>query len=211
MPSEAYLLTVLTSLLYNHAYGSCHRDPACAAGRCTTPTTLLNSCTASKTPLSSVSCTCAERRSYSRYSQHVADAQGPASATSGLFCPWLPPDAQITAKESETPEQALQRRMKESARVEERVTQIYTAQDFRHQLEQVLLHLAARQCQALLVVSHQSLPTKAVTIKPKNVSAYHLPALSILPQAPNWVYWSSEHYFQEQSASFHCTCRPATI
>ena len=75
----------------------------------------------------------------------MADAQGPASATSGLFCPWLPPDAQITAKESETPEQALQRRMKESARVEERVTQIYTAQDFQHQLEQVLLHLAARQ------------------------------------------------------------------
>ena len=126
----------------------------------------------------------------------MADAQGPASATSDVICSWLPPDAQITAKESETPEQALQRRMKESARVEERVTQIYTAQDFQHQLEQVLVHLAARQCQALLVVSHHSLPTlltKAVTIEPKNVSAYHLPALSILPQAPNWVYWSSEH------------------
>lgn len=45
-------------------------------------------------------------------------------------------DAKIEAKESETPEQALQRRMKESARVEERVTQIYTAKDFQHHLEQ---------------------------------------------------------------------------
>ena len=43
------------------------------------------------------------------------------------------------AKESETPEQALQRRLKESARVEERVIQIYTAEDFQYHLEQVHL------------------------------------------------------------------------
>ncbi|KAL3140197.1 hypothetical protein ABBQ38_004473 [Trebouxia sp. C0009 RCD-2024] len=45
-------------------------------------------------------------------------------------------DANIAAQESETAEQALQRRLKESARVEERVSQIFTAEDFQHHLEQ---------------------------------------------------------------------------
>lgn len=46
--------------------------------------------------------------------------------------------------------------MKESARVEERVTQIYTAKDFQHHLEQVVVHHLAGHCQAL-VCQHMSL------------------------------------------------------
>lgn len=44
--------------------------------------------------------------------------------------------AAVTAREHESSEEALQRRLKESARVEERVIQIYTAQDFDRELQE---------------------------------------------------------------------------
>ena len=46
-------------------------------------------------------------------------------------------DTAVQAREDESAEEALQRRLKESARVEERVVQIYTADDFQKQLEEV--------------------------------------------------------------------------
>ena len=49
--------------------------------------------------------------------------------------------AAVTAREHENAEEALQRRLKESARVEERVTQIYTAQDFDRELQEVCVSL----------------------------------------------------------------------
>ena len=49
--------------------------------------------------------------------------------------------AAVTAREHESAEEALQRRLKESARVEERVNQIYTAQDFDRELQEVCVSL----------------------------------------------------------------------
>lgn len=45
----------------------------------------------------------------------------------------------MTARENESAEVALQRRLKESARVEERVIQIYTAEDFNRELQEVCM------------------------------------------------------------------------
>lgn len=44
--------------------------------------------------------------------------------------------AAVTARENQSDEEALQRRLKESARVEERVIQIYTAKEFDHELQE---------------------------------------------------------------------------
>lgn len=52
----------------------------------------------------------------------------------------------VTAQEKETGEEGLQRRLKESARVEERVVQIYNEADFQQQLEEVSLHGSGGQC-----------------------------------------------------------------
>ena len=49
--------------------------------------------------------------------------------------------AAVTAREHESAEEALQRRLKESARVEERVIQIYAAQDFDRELQEVCVPL----------------------------------------------------------------------
>lgn len=49
----------------------------------------------------------------------------------------------VTAREDESEEAALQRRLRESARVEERVIQIYNEKEFQQQLEEVswMMHL----------------------------------------------------------------------
>ena len=48
----------------------------------------------------------------------------------------------VTAREDESEEAALQRRLRESARVEERVIQIYNEKEFQQQLEEVsFMHL----------------------------------------------------------------------
>lgn len=46
----------------------------------------------------------------------------------------------MTTQEKETSEEGLQRRLKESAQVEERVIQIYNERDFQQQLEEVSMH-----------------------------------------------------------------------
>ena len=46
------------------------------------------------------------------------------------------------AEEQETPEEAYQRRLRESQRVEERVDVIYNEQEFREQLEKARLSLS---------------------------------------------------------------------
>ncbi len=68
--------------------------------------------------------------------------------------------AAVTAREHENAEEALQRRLKESARVEERVTQIYTAQDFDRELQEV--------CVSLTV--HDVVPSLAAAIAYLHVS-----------------------------------------
>ena len=68
--------------------------------------------------------------------------------------------AAVTAREHENAEEALQRRLKESARVEERVIQIYTAQDFDRELQEV--------CVSLTV--HDVVPSLAAAIAYLHVS-----------------------------------------
>lgn len=152
--------------------------------------------------------------------QHVADAQGPTSAHSDLRCPCMPPDAKIDAKESETPEQALQRRLKESARVEERVTQIYTAQDFQHHLEQVLTHLYCKALptstgclstqHALLTLLWQRQSQSSLTMVLRSMRQ-RSDFIGVLSQAINWILLLSGALFPRAKCQFHCTCRLATI
>ncbi len=80
--------------------------------------------------------------------------------------------AAVTAREHENAEEALQRRLKESARVEERVTQIYTAQDFDRELQEVCVSLTF----------HDVVPSLAAAIAYLHVSKGTLACVALATQ-----------------------------